>query len=59
MADRHQRRTAPGSVFAGVEPLLMGGAGGLPFMGDAEDVLDGILQRLAIVAGLVWLFVRS
>jgi len=26
--------------------FLMGGAGGLPFMGDAEDVLDGIMQRL-------------
>lgn len=26
--------------------FLMGGAGGLPFMEDAEDVVDGVLQRL-------------
>ncbi|QNK66100.1 PLxRFG domain-containing protein [Variovorax sp. PAMC26660] len=34
------------ALFSLAMLFLMGGAGGLPFMGDAEDVLDGIMQRL-------------
>lgn len=34
------------ALFALAMLFLMGGAGGLPFVGDAEDVVDGILQRL-------------
>ncbi|MDB5893815.1 MAG: hypothetical protein JWQ88_1346, partial [Rhodoferax sp.] len=33
-------------LFAMAMLLLMGGSGGLPFMADAEDVVDGIMQRL-------------
>jgi len=34
------------ALFALGMLFLMGGAGGLPFVGDAEDVLDGVMQRL-------------
>jgi hypothetical protein len=34
------------ALFSLAMLFLMGGAGGLPFMGDAEDALDGIMQRL-------------
>jgi hypothetical protein len=34
------------AAFAVAMLFLMSGTGGLPFMGDAEDILDGIMQRL-------------
>lgn len=34
------------ALFSLAMLFLMSGAGGIPFMGDAEDVLDGIMQRL-------------
>ena len=34
------------ALFALAMMFLAAGAGGLPFMGDAEDIIDGIAQRL-------------
>lgn len=34
------------AAFALAMLFMMSGAGGIPFMGDAEDVVDGIAQRL-------------
>ena len=34
------------ALFALAMLFMMGGAGGLPFVGDAEDVVDGVMQRL-------------
>ncbi|ARU06115.1 hypothetical protein CCO03_16845 [Comamonas serinivorans] len=34
------------AMFALAMGLVISGVGGVPFMGDAEDIIDGILQRL-------------
>ncbi|WP_213956356.1 PLxRFG domain-containing protein [Variovorax sp. dw_954] len=34
------------ALFALAMLFLLGGAGGIPFMSDAEDLIDGIMQRL-------------
>ncbi|WP_422097471.1 PLxRFG domain-containing protein [Variovorax sp.] len=46
MATRGGSEGRKAALFSLAMLFLMGGAGGMPFMGDAEDAIDGIMQRL-------------